>query len=127
LKESIRTMCLGSIIKHLLELVHNDLSCINLPSLVDARYILTFIDDLSRFTWVFFVKNKNRVFERFKEFWAFAEKKSGRPIKCLISENVGEYVNRPFKEYLLDLVLISNGRFLTHLSRMELQNIRIRS
>jgi hypothetical protein len=38
-----------------------------------ARYILTFIDDLSCFTWVYFLKNKNLVFEKFKEFRAFAE------------------------------------------------------
>jgi hypothetical protein len=54
---------------------------------------LTFIDDLSHFTWVFFLKNKNLVFEKFKEFQAFAEKKCGRPIKCLRSNNGGEYVN----------------------------------
>jgi hypothetical protein len=58
----------------LLELVHSDLCCINLPSLAGARYILTFIDDLSHFTWVYFLKNKNHVFEKFKEFRAFAEK-----------------------------------------------------
>jgi transposase InsO family protein len=62
---------------------------------------LTFIDDFSHFTWVFFLKNKNLVFEKFKEFWAFAEKQCGRPIKCLRSDNGGEYVNRPFEEYLL--------------------------
>jgi len=87
--------------QNLLELVHNDVYCINLPSLVGARYILTFIDDFSRFRWVFLLKNNNLVFEKFKEFRAFAEKKCGRPIKCLRSNNGGEYVNRPFKEYLL--------------------------
>jgi hypothetical protein len=50
----------------LLELVHNDLYYINLPSLVGARNILTFIVDLSHFTWVYFPKNKNLVFEKFK-------------------------------------------------------------
>jgi hypothetical protein len=45
--------------------------------LAGARYIFTFIDDFSRFTWVFFLKNKNLVFEKFKEFWAFAEKQCG--------------------------------------------------
>jgi hypothetical protein len=51
---------------NLLELVHGDVCSINLPSLVGAMYILTFIDDFSHFTWVFFVKNKNIVFEKFK-------------------------------------------------------------
>lgn len=55
--------------QNLLELVHNDVYSINLPSLAGLRYILTFIGDFSRFTWVFFLKNKNLVFEKFKEFW----------------------------------------------------------
>ena len=80
-----------------LELVHNDIFCINLPSLVGARYIFTFIDDLSHFTWVYFMKNKNHVFDKFKEFKTFAEKHCDQPIKCLRSKNGGEYVNQHFK------------------------------
>jgi hypothetical protein len=57
-----------------LELVHNDLCCINNPSLAGVKYILTFIDDLSRFTWIYFLKNKSHVFEKFKEFRALDEK-----------------------------------------------------
>jgi hypothetical protein len=62
--------------QNLLELVHNDVCCINLPSLAGARYIVTFIDDFSHFTCVYFLKNKNLVFEKF-EFWAFDEKQCG--------------------------------------------------
>jgi hypothetical protein len=46
----------------------------NQPSLVGARYVLTFIDDFSRYTWVYFLKNKDHVFEKFKEFRALVEK-----------------------------------------------------
>jgi hypothetical protein len=87
--------------QNLLELFHNDVCCINLPSLEGVRYILTFIDDFCCFMWVFFLKNKNIVFENFKDFRAFAKKQCGRTIKCLRSENSGEYVNQLFEEYLL--------------------------
>ena len=60
-----------------LELVHNDPCCINKPSLESARYVLIFINDLSHYTWVYFLKNKNHVFERFKEFRDLAEKNFG--------------------------------------------------
>jgi hypothetical protein len=63
--------------QNLLELFHSDVCCINLPSLEGVRYILTFIDDFSRFMWVFFLKNKNIVFEKFKDFLVFAEKQCG--------------------------------------------------
>jgi len=51
---------------NLLELIHNDVCFINLPSLVDESYILTCIDDFSHFTWVLFLKNKNLVFWKFQ-------------------------------------------------------------
>jgi hypothetical protein len=40
-----------------------------------------------------FLKNKNLVFEKFKEFRAFVENQCGQPIKFLRLENGGEYVN----------------------------------
>jgi hypothetical protein len=80
-------------VQNLLELFHNDVCCINLPSLVSIRYILAFIDDLSRFTWVYFLMNKNLVFENFKKFKVFAKNQCGQHIKCLRSNNGGEYVN----------------------------------
>jgi hypothetical protein len=76
----------------LLELVHSDVFSINMPSLVGAMYILNFIDYFSHFIWVFFLKKKKTFFEQFKELWSFAEKQRGRPIKCLRSNNGGEYV-----------------------------------
>ena len=84
-----------------LDLVHTDLCCMNKPSLVGAKYILAFIDDFSQFKWVYFLKNKVQVFERFKEVRALAEKQCGRPIKCLRSENGGEYVSQQFEIYFL--------------------------
>jgi hypothetical protein len=42
--------------------------------IVGARYALTFIDDFSMYTWVYFLKKKKHVFEKFKEFRALAEK-----------------------------------------------------
>jgi len=57
-----------------LELVQNDLCWTNKPSLVGAKYVLTFNDDFSKFTCVYFLKNKIHVFEHFKEFQALIEK-----------------------------------------------------
>jgi hypothetical protein len=61
---------------------------------VGAKYIFTFIDDLSRFTWVYLLKNKSHLSEKFKEFRALTKKQCDRPIKCLRYDNGGEYVNR---------------------------------
>ena len=62
-------------------------------------YFLTFIDDRSRYTWVYFIKRKGDVFEYFKEFKTMIEKQIERCIKILRSNNGGEYVSRDFKKY----------------------------
>lgn len=62
---------------NVLELIHSDIFYINKPSLVGSRYAVIFIDDLSHYTWVYFLKHKSHVFERFKEFRALGEKQCG--------------------------------------------------
>ena len=53
----------------LLELIHTDLcGPIQTRSLGGALYFLTFIDDRSRYTWVYFIRRKGDVFEYFREF-----------------------------------------------------------
>jgi hypothetical protein len=59
------------------------------PSMSRAKYVLTFIDDWSRYTWVYFLKKKYEVFEYLKDFKALAEKQSGKGIKILHTNNKG--------------------------------------
>ena len=53
----------------LLEIIHTNVCG---PMSVDARggyrYFLTFIDDLSRYGYIFLMKHKSETFEKFKEF-----------------------------------------------------------
>ena len=58
-----------------------------------SRYLLNFIDDFSRYTWVFFLKKKSEVCEFFYELKALIENASGIKIKILRSDNGREYVN----------------------------------
>ena len=81
----------------LLELVHTDVWG---PSLVLAqngvRYFLTLIDDFLRKVWVYFLRKKSEVFLRFKVWKAEVEKEQGWSVKCLRSDNSGEFTNREF-------------------------------
>ena len=56
-------------------------------------YFMTFIDDYSRKTWIYFLKFKesNEVLDRFREFRALVENQFGKRIKVLQSNNGGEY------------------------------------
>ena len=48
----------------ILGLIHSDISVpIPITSMNGSRYVLTFIDDFSRYTWVFFIKKKSEVLE----------------------------------------------------------------
>jgi hypothetical protein len=43
------------------------------PSINKARSFLTFIDDYSRYTWVYFFRKNSKVFEHLKDFKALVE------------------------------------------------------
>ena len=52
-------------------------------SLGGASYFLIFIDDCTRYTWVYFLRNKSEVFEYFKEFKTMVEKQIAHNVKFL--------------------------------------------
>ena len=83
-----------------LEIVHTYLcGPIQTPSLGGSIYFLTFIDDYSRKTWVYFLKHKSETFDKFKELKTFVEKHSGLSIKILRSDRGREYKSNEFFEY----------------------------
>ena len=83
-----------------LELIHNDVAG-PFPhmSISQDKYALDFIDDVSRYCWVYFLKHKSKVFGLFKVFKALVENQSWRKIKVLRYDNGGEYVKSEFIQY----------------------------
>ena len=77
----------------ILKLIHSDIR-VPMPTtyMNGSRYVLTFIDDLSIFTWVYFLKKKLEVFEKFVDFEASIETGIGSKIKYLRYDNGGEYI-----------------------------------
>jgi transposase InsO family protein len=83
-----------------LHLVHSDLcGPFSSPSFSRCKYFLTFIDNFSIRTWVYFLKLKSEVFDKFLAYKALAEKKYRRQIQNLRTDNGGEYVNNNFTSY----------------------------
>lgn len=93
-----------------LELIHSDVCG---PMRVMARggyyYFITFTDDISRYGYVYLMKNKSDSFEKFKEYKAEVEKQigGGASIKILRSDRGGEYLSTEFKEYLKECGIVS--------------------
>ena len=83
----------------LLKLVHSDISGpLKVKSFGGALYFVTFIDDYSRKLWVYALKSKDQVLEKFEEFHASVERQSGKKLKCICTDNGGEYCG-PFDIY----------------------------
>ena len=60
--------------KGILEIIHFDVcSPMSSSSLSGYVYYVSFINDFSRKTWIYFMKNKDEVFSKFKEFKALIE------------------------------------------------------
>ena len=65
----------------ILGLIHSDIRVpMPVTSINESRYLTTFIDDFSRYTWVFFLKKKSEVCEKFSELKALIENASGLEI-----------------------------------------------
>lgn len=86
-----------------LELIHSDVcGPMKTESLSKKRFILTFIDDYSRFVFNYFIRTKDEVPNKFKEFEKLVTVQTGHRIKCLRSDNGSEYSSNSFLKYLRD-------------------------
>jgi hypothetical protein len=77
----------------ILDIVHSDV-CVPMPSTSLRGYVyhVTFIDDYSRKTWVYFLNLKDEVFEKFKEFKDLVEN---------LSEKILRYSGKTMEESTL--------------------------
>ena len=81
----------------LLELVHTDICELNgILTRGGNRYFITFIDDSSRFTYVYLLKNKDAAFNVFKVYKSEVENQLGKKIKIIRSDRGGEYFSNEF-------------------------------
>jgi len=84
----------------ILDIIHSDVCCkMSTPSIGNYFYYATFIDDYSRKTWIYLLKTKDEVFDKFVEFKASVENLTGRKIKVPRTDNGGEYTSNEFKDF----------------------------
>jgi transposase InsO family protein len=80
-------------------LVHNDdFGLVSVPSLGGSLYYVSFIDDFSRKTWIYFMRKKAEVFEKFKEFKSLVENQIDKKTKVLRTDNGGELCGNEFDQ-----------------------------
>jgi len=85
----------------ILQLVHSDVcGPMRTESYGRAKYLVTFIDDCSRWCEVRFIKHKSEVFKEFVKVKSLLENQKDTKIKCLQTDNGTEYLSKEFSDYL---------------------------
>ncbi|KAI0520641.1 hypothetical protein KFK09_008119 [Dendrobium nobile] len=64
------------------------------------HYYLLFVDDFSRYSWVYPLHSKNEVTTTFIQFKLMVERQFQQPIKILRTDRGGEYINRSLQLFL---------------------------
>ena len=88
--------------------IHSDV-CEITDSPIPEKYFVTFIDDYSRFVYIYVMKNKSEVLEKFKEYEALVTNQFGCGIKKFRCDNGGEYTSSEFKSFC-----VSKGIFIEY-------------
>lgn len=83
-----------------LKYIHGDvMGPTRTPSFSEFHYMLILVDDFSRFTWVYFIKQKSEVLTMFQEFKETVKGVLGLKIKCLRIDNGGEFTSERFFKF----------------------------
>jgi hypothetical protein len=84
----------------ILQRVHSDVfGPVSVSSLGNSVYYVSFIDDFSRNTWIYFLRKKSEAFDRFKEFKAHVENQTEKRIKVPRTDNGREFCEYEFEEF----------------------------
>ncbi|RVW73594.1 Retrovirus-related Pol polyprotein from transposon TNT 1-94 [Vitis vinifera] len=85
------------------------------------KYFISFIDDFSRYMYLYILHNKNEALDAFKVFKEEVEKQCGKQIKIVRSDRGGEYYGRyledgqspgPFMKFLQEHGIVAQYTML---------------
>ena len=105
----------------LLEVIHIDISGPYTTTLCRNFYFITFIDDYSRYGYLYLIKEKAESLDKFKIFRTEVEKQLGKVMKVVRSDRGGEYYGKhgdagqrkgPFAKYLEDSGIVAQFTML---------------
>jgi hypothetical protein len=83
------------------DLVHSDVWGPSRISTVSGiRYYVIFVDDYSRFTWIYLLKKRSELFEIYQEFATMVRTQFSKVIKRFRADSGGEYQSTQLKEFL---------------------------
>ena len=65
-----------------------------------SRYFVIFVDDFSRYTWIYLFKNRSELYQIYPDFTKMIETQFSKPIKFFRSDNAQEYKAHEFTSIL---------------------------
>lgn len=81
------------------DLIHSDLCDFHVtPSLGNKKYVVTFIDDASRYCYIYFLHSKDESLDKFKIYKQQVELHKNELIKVLHADRGGEYYDPIYLE-----------------------------
>ncbi|RVW63325.1 Retrovirus-related Pol polyprotein from transposon TNT 1-94 [Vitis vinifera] len=110
----------------ILEIIHTDICSLDMDS-HGQKYFISFIDDFSRYMYLYILHNKNEALDAFKVFKAEVEKQYGKQIKIVRSDRGGEYYGRyledgqspgPFAKFLQEHGIVAQYTMLVLQTKM---------
>ena len=82
-------------------LVHSDVwGPSRVVSILGFQYFVTFIDNYSRYTWLYLMKNRSELFTIFESFCAEIKTQFHTSIQVLRSDNAPKYFSIPFTTFM---------------------------
>ncbi|KAL0544331.1 hypothetical protein IC582_019444 [Cucumis melo] len=79
----------------LLEIIHTDIcGSFDVPSFGEEKYFITFIDDFSRYGYIYLLHEKSQEIDALKVFINEVERQLDRKVKILRSDRGGEYYGK---------------------------------
>ena len=116
-KKSCKTIERKSV---LLSLIHSDLRDLKyIMTRGGKRYYITFIDDYSRYTRVYLLRNKDEARDVFIKYKNEVENQLSKKIKRLRTDREGEYESNPFNFFVKIMGSFMKLLLLIPLSLME--------
>ena len=110
---------------NILEIIHTDICCPYMDML-GKKYFITFIDDYSRYMYVYLLYNKYEASDAFKVFKVEVENQCRKQIQIVRSDIGGEYYDRytengqapsPFAKFLQEHGIVSQHTMLGSLEQ----------
>ena len=83
------------------DLIHSDVwGPSSITTLGGSRYFVIFVDDFSRYTWIYLFKNPSERYQIYCDFTKMIETQFSKPIKVFKSDNAQEYQAHEFTSIL---------------------------